>query len=459
MAPRRIRVVGGGLAGCEAAWQLARRGFAVELCEQKPTRRTPAQTSDRLAELVCSNSFRSDNPENAVGLLKEEMRRAGSFLMVCAAEARVPAGDALAVDRERFADLVEGGLRRQPNIAIAAGEVTELPNDGVPTLIATGPLTSDALAASLAAACGKERLAFYDAIAPILEADSVIPFDAASEPQGAYFLSRWGKGDGDDYLNCPMTREQYATFLEALLAADRADAHAFEDLHYFEGCLPLEVMAERGPDTLRFGPLKPVGLEHPETGWRPFAVIQLRKEDVHGTAFNLVGCQTRLKQPAQRAVFAHVPALREARFLRYGAIHRNTYVDAPAVLDEHNGLKGRPGVWLAGQVTGVEGYVESTASGLLTALVVAALLDGRTPDIPPATTALGGLWRHARGTMLAPGNRYAPSNVTWSMIPPVDAPAPAPPEGPRPKTKKLSKGDKRKLLVDRARRDLEHWLT
>lgn len=451
---KRVRVIGGGLAGCEAAWQLARRGFAVELCEQKPTRRTPAQISDRLAELVCSNSFRSDNPENAVGLLKEEMRRAGSLLMVCAAEARVPAGDALAVDRERFADLVEGGLRRQPNVTITAGEVTTLPTDGVPTLIATGPLTSDALAASLAEACGKERLAFYDAIAPILEADSVIQFGPGEE-QGAYFLSRWGKGDGDDYLNCPMNKEQYAAFLEALLTADRAEAHAFEDLHYFEGCLPLEVMAERGPETLRFGPLKPVGLEQPETHWRPWAVIQLRKEDIHGTAYNLVGCQTRMKQPAQRSVFAHVPALREARFLRYGAIHRNTYVDAPAVLDEHNQLKSRPGVWLAGQVTGVEGYVESTASGLLTARVMADLLEGKTPAIPAPTTALGGLWLHARGTMLAPGNRYAPSNVTWSMMPPVDAP---PPE-PGKKIRKMAKGDKRKLLVDRARRDLEVWLT
>ena len=457
---KRVRVVGGGLAGCEAAWQLAQRGLMVELHEQKPDKRTPAQTSDSLAELVCSNSFRSDNPENAVGLLKEEMRRAGSFLMACAAEARVPAGDALAVDRARFATLVQEGLARQPNIAIVNGEVRALPEDGVPTLICTGPLTSDALAASIAAACGRERLAFYDAIAPIIEADSVILDEDEPTPQGrgAYFMSRWDKGESADYLNCPMDRDQYALFLAALLESDRAVAKDFEELHYFEGCLPLEVMAERGPDTMRFGPLKPVGLEHPRTGWRAFAVLQLRKEDVHGTSYNMVGCQTRLKQPAQKAVFAHVPALREARFLRYGAIHRNTYVDAPHVLDERNGLRARPGIFLAGQLTGVEGYVESTASGLLTAMVLADAIAGRALDVPPATTALGGLWRHARGILRASGNTdYSPSNIMWSMVPPVNDEH-LPPLVPGKKRKKLGKGDKRKLLVDRARRDLDAWL-
>jgi methylenetetrahydrofolate--tRNA-(uracil-5-)-methyltransferase len=457
MASNRARVIGGGLAGCEAAWQLARRGVAVELREQKPHKRTPAQTSDRLAELVCSNSFRSDNPENAVGLLKEEMRRAGSFLMACAAEARVPAGDALAVDRDRFVALVQDGLARQPLITLIAGEVLTLPQDGVPTIVSTGPLTSDSLAASIAVACGRDRLAFYDAIAPIVEADSVT-LDEDEPDRGAYFMSRWGKGAGADYLNCPMDRDQYTLFLQALLEADRADAKPFEALHYFEGCLPIEVMAERGVDTMRFGPLKPVGLEHPRTGWRPFAIIQLRQEDLHGTAYNLVGCQTRLKQPAQRAVFAHVPALKEARFLRYGAIHRNTYVDAPAVLDDRNGLRGRPGIFLAGQITGVEGYVESTASGLLTALVLADALAGRALDVPPETTALGGLWRHARGTLRAQGNTaYAPSNISWSMMPPVDD-AHVPPLVPGKKRPKLGKTDKRKLLVERARADLDGWL-
>lgn len=426
--------------------QLARRGFHVELHEQKPERRTPAQTSDRLAELVCSNSFRSANVENAVGLLKEEMRRVGSFLMACALEAKVPAGDALAVDRERFAELVEGAIRAHPRIRVIPGEVKELPADGVPTIVATGPLTSDALAASIAAACGRERLAFYDAIAPIVEAESVGP--------DAYFMSRWGKGEGTDYLNCPMDKEQYAAFIGALLEADRVHAKDFEDLHYFEGCLPIEVMAERGPDTLRFGPLKPVGLEHPVTGKRPWAVLQLRKEDVHGTAYNLVGCQTRLKQAAQREVFAQVPALKEARFLRYGAIHRNTYLDAPVLLDEKSGLRGRQATFFAGQITGVEGYVESTASGLLVALVVADLLCGRALDVPPETTALGGLWRHARGTTRAEGNTaYGPSNIMWSMMPPVD-----PPPELLGKRKKLGKTEKRQLAVARALADLDMWL-
>lgn len=446
MNGQRVRIIGGGLAGCEASAQLARLGFHVDLHEQKPHRRTPAQTSDKLAELVCSNSFRSANVENAVGLLKEEMRRAGSFLMGCALESKVPAGDALAVDRERFAELVEGKLRGLPNVRIIPGEVTELPTDDVPTIIATGPLTSDALAASIAAACGRERLAFYDAIAPIVEADSVGP--------EAYFLSRWGKGEGTDYLNCAMDKPEYEAFLAALLEADRVHAKEFEDLHYFEGCLPLEVMAERGPDTLRFGPMKPVGLEHPVTGKRPWAVLQLRKEDVHGTAYNLVGCQTRLKQAAQREVFGKIPALREARFLRYGAIHRNTYLDAPQLLDDKNALRTRETLFFAGQITGVEGYVESTASGLLVAWVVADHLRGMALDVPPPTTALGGLWRHARGTNRAEGNTdYGPANVMWSMMPPVDVPAEL-----LGKRKKLGKSEKRQLAVARALEDLDTWL-
>lgn len=446
MNTSRVRIIGGGLAGCEAAFQLARRGFAVDLHEQKPQRRTPAQSSDHLAELVCSNSFRSNNVENAVGLLKEELRRAGSFLMACALEAKVPAGDALAVDRERFAERVEQGLRQLPGVRIVPGEVTELPSDDVPTVIATGPLTSDALAAAIASACGQDRLAFYDAIAPIVEADSVGP--------DAYFMSRWGKGEGSDYLNCPMDKAQYEEFLAALLEADRVHAKEFEELHYFEGCLPLEVMAERGPDTLRFGPMKPVGLEHPATGKRPWAVLQLRKEDVHGTAYNLVGCQTRLKQPAQREVFGRIPALREARFLRYGAIHRNTYLDAPRLLDDKSRLRGRETVFFAGQITGVEGYVESTASGLLVALVLADHLQGLPLDVPPATTALGGLWRHARGTHRALGNHdYSPANVMWSMVPPVEPSAEV-----LGKRKKLGKTEKRQLAVARALIDLDAWL-
>lgn len=451
----RVRVVGGGLAGCEAAWQLVQRGFAVELCEQKPARRTPAQSSDHLAELVCSNSLRSANPENAVGLLKEELARCGSLLLACAADTRVPAGDALAVDRERFAAAVERALWAQPRLTMVPGEVTALPTDGVPTIIATGPLTSDALAADIAAACGRDRLAFYDAIAPIVEADSVLVAGAPDAPPGAaYLLSRWGKGDGKDYLNCPLDQQQYLAFVVALHEADRARAAPFEEQRYFEGCLPIEVMAERGVDTLRFGPFKPVGLDDPRTGRWPWAVLQLRREDVHGTAWNLVGCQTRMKQPAQRAVFALVPALAGARFLRYGAIHRNTFLDAPVVLDDNNALRARPGVWFAGQITGVEGYVESIASGLVTALVLADALRGRPLDVPPATTALGGLWRHARGTLRAPGNdEYTPSNVTWAMMPPLEEE----PTAPGAKRKKVGKGDRRARLVARARRELDAW--
>lgn len=449
----KVRVIGGGLAGCEAAWQLANAGFDVELCEQKPTQRTPAQTSDRLAELVCSNSFRSSNIENAVGLLKEEMRRTGSFLMACAEVARVPAGDALAVDRAVFADTVESRLRAHPRISIRAGEVVRLPQDDVPTLVATGPLTSDALAADIARVAGRDRLAFYDAIAPIIEADSIILDDEDLE-NGAYFLSRWGKGDGSDYLNCPLDKPQYEAFLQGLLVADQVTKKEFEDLHYFEGCLPLEVMAERGPETLRFGPMKPVGLEHPTTKKRPWAVLQLRKEDVHGTAYNLVGCQTRLKQPAQKEVFGLIPALREARFLRFGAIHRNTYLDAPTLLDEHNRLAHK--WYFAGQITGVEGYVESTASGLLTAIVMIDALAGREVDIPPATTALGGLWRHCRGTLRAEGNtEYSPSNVTWSMLPPSDGAVVVTPNG---KKRKLGKQERRAQAAERALADLEGWL-
>ncbi|MBM4283593.1 MAG: methylenetetrahydrofolate--tRNA-(uracil(54)-C(5))-methyltransferase (FADH(2)-oxidizing) TrmFO, partial [Deltaproteobacteria bacterium] len=449
---RRVRIIGGGLAGCEAAWQLATAGFDVSLHEQKPHRRTPAQTSDRLAELVCSNSFRSANVDNAVGLLKEEMRRAGSFLMACAEVAKVPAGDALAVDRVVFADVVETRLRAHPRIALLAGEVTALPDDDVPTIVATGPLTADALAQDLARLCGRDRLAFYDAIAPIIDAESITLED--EDPDGgAYFKSRWNKGNSADYLNCPMTEEQYARFYDALRAADVAVAHEFEQLHYFDGCLPLEVMAERGRDTLRFGPFKPVGLYHPVTNRRSHAVLQLRKEDIHGTSYNLVGCQTRLKQGAQREVFSLVPALREVRFLRYGAIHRNTYVDAPVVLDERGALKARPTVWLAGQVTGVEGYVESTASGLTVALVVADALGGHGLDVPPHTTGLGGLWRHCRGVLRAAGHDdYAPSNVTWSMMPPVD------PVTPLGKKKKASKAERKHAASERALVAFDGWL-
>ncbi|MFZ9887914.1 MAG: methylenetetrahydrofolate--tRNA-(uracil(54)-C(5))-methyltransferase (FADH(2)-oxidizing) TrmFO [Myxococcota bacterium] len=436
---KQVRVIGGGLAGCEAAWQLANAGLEVELCEMKPVRRTPAQVSDGLAELVCSNSFRSAALGNAVGLVKEEMRRAGGFLMRCAEEAKVPAGDALAVDREHFSGVVEAALLGHPNIHMTRAEVTSLPDDGTPTVVCTGPLTADALAADIARRCGRERLAFYDAIAPIVEADSV-------DMSRAFFKSRYGKGEGTDYLNCPMTKEEFDRFFDALTAADLVTAKAFEDLHYFEGCLPLEVMASRGRQTLTFGPMKPVGLEHPETQQRFHAVLQLRKEDVHGTAYNMVGCQTRLRQPAQREVFRLIPGLESATFLRFGAIHRNTYLDAPALLDEWGRLAtvSQP-VFFAGQITGVEGYVESTASGLLVAWLVTDWLAGRSLDVPPVTTMLGGLYRHVRGELRAdPTAAYSPSNVTWAMVPPIEKRAP--------------KAAKRELMAQRSLDDLDAWL-
>lgn len=437
----RVRVIGGGLAGCEAAWQFAHAGFEVELWEMKPVRRTPAQVSDKLAELVCSNSFRSASVDNAVGLIKEEMRKAGGFLMACAEQARVPAGDALAVDREKFAEAVEQALLSLPALTRKNEEVLALPDDDVATLVCTGPLTADALAADIARVCGQERLAFYDAIAPIIDAESI-------DMEHAYFRSRYDKGEGSDYLNCPFTLEEFEAFLHALLNADQVSAKDFEDLHYFEGCLPIEVLASRGPKTLTFGPFKPVGLEDPRTGKRPHAVLQLRKEDVHGSAYNLVGCQTRLRQPEQKQVFQMIPALREAKFLRFGAIHRNTYLDAPALLDDWGGLTTETGaygnVFFAGQVTGVEGYVESTASGLLTSWLLIDLLGGNQRDIPPETTMLGGLYRHTRGLLRADPNKYEPSNVTWAMVPPPEV--------------RVVKKQRKAWLRERAQRDFADWL-
>ena len=455
----KVRIIGGGLAGCEAAWQLAARGFDVVLHEQKPERRTAAQISDRLAELVCSNSFRSSNVDNAVGLIKEEMRRLDGFIMACAEVAKVPAGDALAVDRVIFADTVEARLRQHPRITVVNEVVLRVPDDDDfdATIIATGPLTGDELAADIARLAGQDRLAFYDAIAPIIDAESVI-LDDEDPAGGAYFKSRWDKGESADYLNCPMSEAEYDVFYDALRAADTATAHEFEDLHYFDGCLPLEVMAQRGKDTLRFGPMKPVGLYHPVTNHRAHAVLQLRKEDIHGSAYNIVGCQTRMKQGAQREVFSLVPALKNVAFLRYGAIHRNTYLDSPTVLDENGALKGRPRVFFAGQITGVEGYVESTASGLTTALVVADIVAGRTPDLPPPMTALGGLWRHCRGELRADTSTYGPSNVIWPMMPPLppDVLRP-PPDADGKKRKKPQKPERKHLLSVRALEAMEPW--
>ena len=432
----RVTVIGGGLAGCEAAFALAERGVLVTLVEQKPHRRTPAQSSDQLAELVCSNSMRGAALSNAVGLLKEELRRAGSLVLRCADEARVPAGGALAVDRERFAERVTAAIGRHPRIAVEHRVVTAIPEAtaDAPVVLATGPLTGEELAAVLARAIGAEQLAYYDAIAPIVAADSI-------DWDKVFRQSRWGKGEGDDYVNAPMNEAEYKAFVAAIVAAEKVAPRAFEEARYFEGCLPIEVMAERGERTLAFGPMKPVGLVDPRTGARPYAVVQLRQEDAAATAYNLVGFQTRMTYGAQQRVFAMIPGLENAEFLRFGSVHRNTFVDAPRVLDERLALRAHPHVHLAGQVTGVEGYVESAACGLVCALGLARELRGAPADPPPETTALGAL----RGHLLRARDDFQPSNVTWAMFPPLD-------------NRRLRKRERYEAMAERALTDLGPWL-
>lgn len=437
-AMETVTVVGGGLAGSEAAWQLARAGVPVVLREMKPGRRSPAHQLDGLAELVCSNSLRSDSPENAVGLLHEELRRLGSLVLQAADATRVPAGDALAVDRRRFSALVTRRLAEHPLVRLEHGEVEDLPPGPAPAVVATGPLTADALAARIAAVCGA-RLHFHDAIAPIVAADSV---DRAV----AYARSRYGKGAGDDYLNLPFDEPQYAAFVEALVAGEKVAPHAFEEPRYFEGCLPIEVMAARGRDVLAHGPMKPVGLEDPRTGRRPHAVVQLRREDEAGTAYNLVGFQTRLTWPEQRRIFrAFVPGLAGAEFLRMGQVHRNTFVDAPRVLAPDLSHRERPHLFFAGQITGVEGYVESTACGLLAARAVLDRLAGRPFRAPPPATALGALHRHLTGAAHPPDADYQPSNVVFSLFPALDG-------------RHRGKGARKLAYVERARREIAPWL-
>ncbi len=366
----RVTIVGAGLAGCEAAHRLARAGVQVDLIDMKPGRRSPAHRLPGPAELVCSNSLRSDNPGNAIGLLHEELRRLGSVVLAAADATRVPAGDALAVDRERFSDEVAGRLAALPGIHRVEAEIEALPPGPGLAVVATGPLTADALAAELLGFAGA-RLHFYDAIAPIVAGDSI-------DPAVAYARSRYGKGSGDDYLNLPLDEPQYQAFVAALVAAEKVVPHAFEDERFFEGCLPIEVMAARGPEVLAHGPMKPVGLEHPVTGARPHAVVQLRREDLAGTAWNLVGFQTRLTWPEQRRVFRQfLPGLARAEFVRLGQVHRNTFVEAPRVLSADLSLRAQPHLFLAGQLTGVEGYVESAACGHLAARAVLDRLAGR----------------------------------------------------------------------------------
>lgn len=433
-----VRIIGAGLAGCEAALTLAHNGFKVKLYEMKPEKKTPAQQLDGIAELVCSNSFRSKKSSNAVGLIKDEMLLMGGHLMRLALRAEVPAGDALAVDRVEFSRLVEEEILRHDNIELIKEEMRTLPDDDILTIVATGPLTSDALAQSIVSFIGQERLAFYDAIAPIIDAESI-------DMTHGFMQSRWHEDEagGGDYINCPMDKECYEEFIARLVSSSRAQAHAFEDAHYFEGCLPIEVMAERGVETLRFGPLKPVGLVDPHTGARAHAVLQLRKEDKYGQSYNLVGCQTKMTIGEQKEVFGLIPALKNAVFMRYGSIHRNTYVNGPEVLDDHLRLKRVDGnssnIILAGQITGVEGYVESMAIGLIVAHVVMSVARGLPFLPPPKETALGGLYGHVLGHHRAnPRDAYTPSNVTWAMIPPIEH------------KKRIGRTAKREMLYERA---------
>ena len=403
-----VTVIGAGLAGSECAWQLAQRGVAVTLREMKPEKRTPAHVTDYFAELCCSNSLRGAGLENAVGLLKEELRRLHSLIMRCADATAVPAGGALAVDREGFARKVTEAVLSHPNITMIPGEVTSIPEGDV--VIASGPLTSDPLADAIAARLGGgNTLNFFDAAAPLVSYDSV-------DMNSAYFASRYDKGT-PDYINCPMTREKYLAFWQALTTAQEAEVHGFEDKNVFEGCMPVEVMARRGEDTLRFGPLKPRGLIDPRTGKEPYAVVQLRRDNADGSIYNLVGFQTHLKWPEQRRVFTMIPALRDAQFLRYGVMHRNTYLDSPRLLDRYYRLKSDPRIVFAGQMTGVEGYVESCASGFLAGVELARRLNGQTPVDFPAETAIGALGLYVSNGSVGD---FQPMNINFGIIPPLD---------------------------------------
>jgi methylenetetrahydrofolate--tRNA-(uracil-5-)-methyltransferase len=444
-----VHIVGGGLAGSEAAWQLAERGHEVVVHEMRPIRPTPAHKTDRLAELVCSNTFKSTEPTNAHGLLKAEMRRLGSLILEAADGTRVPGGTALTVDRELFSRAVHERLEAHPRVTIVREEVTALPEVGI---LATGPLTSDALAAAIAEALGARALAFYDAIAPIVDGDSIdetitfrasrygqetMPPEAAAGDSGISGVEREGA-----YVNCPMSREQYEMFVDALVAADRASAHDFDEVPYFEGCMPIEEMARRGRDTLRFGPMKPVGLEDPRTGARAHAVVQLRMEDRAGRMWNLVGCQTRLRYPEQQRVFRMIPGLATAEFLRFGSIHRNSYVNAPATLAPHLALRARPMTLFAGQLTGVEGYTESSATGLLAGINLSRLLNGEEPRLPPPTTMIGALYRYLRE---ADPRYFQPMNANFGLVDELDPPV---------RDKRL----KRERLAARALADLGAWI-
>ena len=404
----KVIVIGAGLAGSEAAWQLARRGIPVELREMKPGKMTPAHHSEYFGELVCSNSLRSDQLENAVGLLKEELRRCGSLILRCAGETRVEAGGALAVDREGFSAAVTEAVRAHPGITVAEGEVTAIPDGEV--VIASGPLTSDALSQAIAELFPENScLNFYDAAAPIVTFDSI-------DMDHAWFASRYDRGTAD-YINCALSEEEYLSFWRELCAAQEAEVHGFEDKNVFEGCMPVEVMARRGVQTLAFGPLKPKGLPDPKTGREPYAVVQLRRDNAQGTLYNLVGFQTHLKWGEQKRVFSMIPALKNAEYVRYGVMHRNTYLDSPRLLDRYYRVRGNERIAFAGQITGVEGYVESTASGFLAGVELARRLLGQEPLDFPRETAIGALARYVSNESVTD---FQPMNINFGIMPPLD---------------------------------------
>jgi methylenetetrahydrofolate--tRNA-(uracil-5-)-methyltransferase len=431
-----VTVIGGGLSGSEAAYQLAERGHEVTLFEMRPQRGTPAHQTELLGEVVCTNSFKSEEPTNAHGLLKTEMDALGSLLLRVAREARVPGGTALTVDRHEFARGMTAAIEAHPRIRVVREEVTALPEG--PVIIATGPLTSDALSQSIASALGQDGLAFFDAIAPIVSDESL-------DHDTIFRASRWEKGEAaeGDYLNAPMTREQYEAFIDALLGGEPYAGHDWENVPYFEGCLPIEVMAERGRETLRFGPMKPVGLPVPQWGGREaYAVVQLRREDKAGQMWNLVGFQTRLKIPEQRRIFTTIPGLENAEFLRWGSIHRNTYLNFPARLTAHGSLRERPDLLFAGQLTGVEGYTESTSVGILAAVNLDRLVRGLEPVVPPPTTMLGGLMRYLREADPA---HFQPMNSNFGLLDPL-------PQKIRDKQRK------REVLAERGQADFAAWM-
>ncbi len=426
----QVLVIGGGLAGSEAAWQSARQGVRVLLYEMKPIKFSPAHKNQGLAELVCSNSLRSENLASAVGLLKEELRQAGSLIMQAADATRVPAGKAHAVDRELFSQYITRKLEEHPLISIVRREITEIPAEDSPVVLSTGPLTSDALANSLRELIGTDFMAFYDSIAPIIAGDSI-------NMDIVFRQSRYGPEGEGDYLNCPMNQDEYHRFYEALTAAEKVPLRSFEKPRYFEGCLPIEIMAERGIDTLRYGPMKPVGLTDPRTGEQPYAVVQLRAENRQETMYNMVGFQTKLKYQEQDRIFRMVPGLENAEFVRLGSIHRNTFVCAPLVIDKFLRLKVRPNILLAGQLSGVEGYVESTAMGLLAGIGAAKEIKGQAMQPPPATTAHGALIAHL--TQAKP-DIFQPMNVNFGLFPPLKKRMP-----------------KRKRYEAYSKRALENW--